>query len=274
MQVDELMKLAKKHKKLFEEFSLNPFAFVINGHHFYLANYKKRGRVVCNAVISLDSNNKKEHLAALKWLTIFSSFITNIITIIGERAKIDFTFMHNLDHYVQLWAEKNSNEKYVQKVEKVRNGFKQILDLQDELVSNYRLFEERYTSVKEKGYFAEEDFAFVIKKGAELDRYQFLQMYIQYSFVEDCHEIFSFMKETKWSQPKDRENKKILKEMGSKKTKEEFEKLIEDFLEGISDGKYFLEKTKEEQVKLLEEAVLKSGEELYKEVMADLRYPK
>lgn len=272
--MDELMKLAKKHKKLFEQYALNPFAFVINGHHYYIVTYIKRGKFINCAVISLDSNNKEEHLAAFKWLIIFSSFITNIITIIGERAKIDFTFMHNLDHYVQLWAEKNSNEKYVQKVEKVRNGFKQILNLQDELVSNYRLFEERYTSVKEKGYFAEEDFAFVIKKGAELDRYQFLQMYIQYSFVEDCHEIFSFMKETKWSQPKDRENKKILKEMGSKKTKEEFEKLIEDFLEGISDGKYFLEKTKEEQVKLLEEAVLKSGEELYKEVMADLRYPK
>lgn len=274
MQVYELMKLAKKHKRLFEEFSLNPFAFVINGHHFYLANYKKRGKVVCNAVISLDSNNKEEHLAALKWLTIFSSFITNLITMIGAKTKIDYIFMHNLDHYLQLWIENSSNEKYVQKVEKVRNGFKLILELQDELVSNYRLFEEKYTSVREKGYFTEEDFAFVIKKGTELDRYQFLQIYIQYSFVDDCHEIFSFMKETRWSQPKDRENKKILKEMGSKKTKEEFQKSIEDFLEGISDGKHFMEKTKEEQLRLLEEELLKNGEELYKEILADLRYPK
>lgn len=35
-----------------------------------------------------------------------------------------------------------------------------------------------------------------------------------------------------------------------------------------------MEKKKEEQLWLLEEELLKNGEEIYKEVIADLRYPK
>lgn len=177
MEVKKLIREVKKHKKWFEDYGLNPFAYEVNNHKFYLAVYKRNNKEKGNAIISLDSNSKQEHMEAFPWLVTFTSISANIFNIIGTRSKISPNFF--FDHvdatreYIRENQARLSEESILIKGMEIMNTQGQ---WQQELVDLYQEYEDYYDNgILKKNIIKKNDIDYTLTILGKTNMLQFKQ---------------------------------------------------------------------------------------------------
>jgi acyl carrier protein phosphodiesterase len=188
---DELNKLAKKYKKLFEKMTINFGAYKINQNDYYLVVYKRK-KINGLAIISPQSiTNKNECLEALKWLTRYNQFRNIGLVHIGFRADINFDSFYTVQNFLEKVLQNvslSTNEKKI--FEESNRALQTIINLQHQLIPAYKSFLEKEQKV-ELGEIK------VITKNHINDMLNFINTadYIQYTQLTTQYNNISVFKE-------------------------------------------------------------------------------
>lgn len=270
METDRLLRIVKKYKKWFETYSLNPFAYEVNGHSFYVVIYNKNNNVMGEAVISLDSKAKKEeYLEAFPWLIIFSVYSTNIFDIFGNRSKINSDFFFD---YV------NAVNKYLSQTSEVpadtdplivgRNIFEEVGKWQKKIIEKYKAYEDYYDNgILKRNLITRDDVEFTMQNMAEMNLYQYYQGKTIY---ERFKELKAFEQEF---------NNRKLEQYVPSSSKDFLKKLLDDtktLEEMLKDFKLEQEVSHlsfEEQIQKVKDSAYENGFELVEKMKKKLRHP-
>ncbi|WP_404453887.1 hypothetical protein LG329_04480 [Virgibacillus necropolis] len=267
---EKLIKLAKKYKKLFENYYINRFAYIVNGNPFYFSNFKRGDKTTGYAILSPDSNNKEDHLIAIKPLLHYSVTIRNITTDVKYRANVDFRVLYEVRDYLKRVVEGNvlgnKNEIVYKRSLKV---IQTMLDNQEELKKAYERAIDQYRRDKDKGFITDDDIKEMKNYLPIFMRLQYKQFRDRYDNREDFDVIYENRNLKEIKQFDQFSDPNTLREMTSKRAVKD----LENALSEVSYGKNLRDRTDDERDQLALEEFNKELEELLDWVRNNLRNP-
>ncbi|MFC4558647.1 hypothetical protein ACFO3D_10545 [Virgibacillus kekensis] len=270
LEKEKIIKLAKKQEKWFENYYINPYAYLVNGNPFYFSSFKKGDKTKGYAIISPTSKNKEDHLQALKPLLHYSVSIRNITTDGKYRANVNFSVFYEVRDYLKRVVEGNvldaDNEMiYRRSLSIIQN----MIDLQDSLVEHYKEAIRKYDAVKEKGFITEEDIQDIKKYIPLLTRIQYKQYLDRYAYRDDFDVIYENRKKPEIKQFDQFSDPRTLKQL----TTDVAEKEMKEGLSRLDYGRDLHGMTDEEYDEMvLIEYNMKLDQQL-DQVKGKLRYP-
>ncbi|TFD99393.1 hypothetical protein [Jeotgalibacillus sp. R-1-5s-1] len=151
---------AKKHKKLFEEVIVNPFAYEVNENLYFQVVYKNRkGKITGSAIMAVTSDSEDEARKANKPLTLYCATVSGLLRGGRQRATQSPEIMNPL-------IDALSNEPDPE----IRLGVEKIIELREW----HRRFNKVYGEAETN--FAgglktvtEEDLKFLVERTAHLE---------------------------------------------------------------------------------------------------------
>lgn len=137
-----LNKLVKKHKKLFETYTINPGAYQLNNNSYLLANYYKGNKLSGCAVISPQSDsNKNEYSEAFDSLLEHAELTTLILKHAGDRADSNMDSFLTIKNFLEnILSEVELTEENKIFFENSLNEINIIVELQERLIELYKTF--------------------------------------------------------------------------------------------------------------------------------------
>ncbi|MGR3762510.1 hypothetical protein [Rossellomorea sp. NS-SX7] len=262
----QLMGIAKKHKKWFEEVIINPMGYAVNNRdYYYLVIYKRNNKLKGYAVITTGDFNKNDALYAFEKLVLYSAFMNNFSSIGETRARISPDNFYIPANYLSDYLESNSND-ILARGELI---LKELGVLQEEFVKNANNYTDYYDHhILKTNIIVDSDLDKIIEVLANVNRLQYLAGEKFVSSYEELKEVQSEMvKEGVFSKlPKD--NQVFLKELLSSK------KETETTLLTLEREKETAHLPYEERMEVSKKGFWKEGQKKLPRYKQDLRYPK
>ncbi|WP_339161291.1 hypothetical protein [Siminovitchia sp. FSL W7-1587] len=262
MEHKKLMKEAARYKKWFERYSLNPFAYDINGrkYHYVIYHGSKTSDFKGYAIISLDGGPKSEYREAIFPLKLMSAAGHNIFNLAGPRSKVLPEYFKGVIDTVETYFSDDPT---------MREGnqlLKEIMDLQVRFNSIYHEYESYYDHhILVKREITDQDIDDTFTVLAKLDLLQFRQGLILEKLDNQFSEFFQkIMKEKKVFST---ESRQFIKGMQSGK---------DSFEQGMAEFTYerdIMHLSEEEQIEIKKERIIKNAEKLIQDREKLLRGP-
>ncbi|WP_197431757.1 hypothetical protein [Lentibacillus sp. JNUCC-1] len=188
-----LLALGKKHKKFFEDVSINLDGYKVSGRLFYLARYtgKFRTKSKGDAVISLEKHTPEEAQRAL--LPLVSYFITwnNISDSIGERAQVDFSILEEVRDYLERIVNADIATIDIPVYKRSLSVIQSMLDLQKNMKQLWQEASQFDKHVKEKDYFTDSEIDQLIMYNIEGGWIQYAQLKDRYQHRRDFDVVYA-----------------------------------------------------------------------------------
>ncbi|MUV39197.1 hypothetical protein JNUCC1_03070 [Lentibacillus sp. JNUCC-1] len=196
MNVDAL---AKKHKKMFEQYSFNAGGCKVNGDEFYLVNYKRWHKLTGCAVVSPQQpSEQKSYMEAFYLLNNYAQY-ASLLLIHGEfRANINMTSFERVNAFIDTIS--SMNKEVSQKDEEIimncKAATESILRLQQELVDQYTPFQEKNEHIfnGNKPFITKDDVKEALELIAEVEYIQYQQLLLQYRTIDDFKKLYKICK--------------------------------------------------------------------------------
>ncbi|SFA91050.1 hypothetical protein SAMN04488072_103213 [Lentibacillus halodurans] len=266
-------KEAKKHKKLFETFNINPGSYRINNHDYFFINYYKWNKITDCAVVSPTSHaGRDEYLEAFDALLEYAQITTLILTHGGEKASADMHAFTTMERFLSdvLYEAGNDLTKEIRSVlNYCLERIKLITSLQERLVEIYHDFQQKNQKLhdKEKENFTIQDLKEAAHYLGELDYIQYRQIVAIYEYIPK----FKYIKKIN--------NQEVKKHMTTavKRYLVEFSKGEEEQRKSIESVKFqsnMEELTREEHIEGAKKGFYKNLAETNASTRKLLRYPK
>ncbi|MBM7715937.1 hypothetical protein JOC94_002948 [Bacillus thermophilus] len=262
MEHNKLMKEAARYKKWFERYSLNPFAYDINGrkYHYVIYHGSKTSDFKGYAIISLDGGPKSEYREAIFPLKLMSAAGHNIFNLAGPRSKVLPEYFKGVIDAVETHF---SNDPTMREGNQL---FKELMNLQvrfNNLFHEYKNYYDNDLLVKKE--IIDHDIDYTLTVAAKLDLFQFKQGLILEKMDNHFSEFFQkVMKEKKVFST---ESRQFIKGMQSSK---------DSFEQGMAEFTYerdIMHLSEEEQIELKKEHMIKTAEKLIQDREKQLRGP-
>ncbi|WP_345242928.1 hypothetical protein [Pontibacillus salipaludis] len=184
-----LNKKAKQLKKMFEEYRINPFAYLINDEKYYTVTYKRMEKLKGLAVISTKESNitQEEFVEAFTKLTFFVGLTHKIDVDGGGRISTNVQYVHSIINKLEGHLKKDHlHEKERSVSENVLSTFKQYSNMQENLVDIYNEYDRNIKMIiGETGYFTDDDIEETLNVLAHFDYTQYKQFSILFEVLED-----------------------------------------------------------------------------------------
>ncbi|WP_404453894.1 hypothetical protein LG329_04500 [Virgibacillus necropolis] len=267
---ERLVKLAEDNKKLFENYFVKRFAYLVNDEPYYFAIFKRGDKTKGYAVLSPESNNKSDQLVALKPLLHYSVSINNILSDGKYRANINFAVFYEVRDYLKTIVESNVLDTddeviYKRSLSIVQN----MIDLQESLIEHYKEAVRKYDAVKEKGFITEDDIHDIKRYLPLLMRIQYKQYLDRYDNRNDFDVIYENRNKREIKQFDHFTDQKNLKQM----TTNIAEKEMKEGLSRLDYGRDLHEMTDDEYDELVLTEYDKELDQQLERVKSKLRYP-
>ena len=267
MEVEKLINEVKKHKKMFENYALNPFAYEINENKYYFVTYKRKEKETGYAVISLDSPLKDEYMEALQKLLLFSGVSRNIFIEIGPRASVGPEFFTNIINAVEDYLKQGGDKENKILIEGL-NLFVKMRETQIKTIQLYKEYENYYDNgVLKRNIITDNDIDYTLTMVHQFDMLLFTLNYLSNNHIDALERFKNEIFSKNIDRTIDKESKKFLQ--GLLAEKENIAKGSQNFI--------FEEKIKdlplEEQLTKKKIEVQKSAAEFQEKVMKNLRHP-
>lgn len=266
-------KEAKKHKKIFETFDVNPGSYRINENEYFMVNYLRGEKMKGCAVISPNSQaGKNEYLLAFNSLLEHAESISLILNHGGERANAN---MHAFTTMQQFLSDV-LNEVADYLTPEIKDVFEFCLNRINLILKFHERLQDIFQSISEKidKYFDGEKENFTKQDMREEANYLGEIGYIQYRQIMA---IYEFIPKFRYIQ--ELNNLEVDKYITTlvKKYLAEFSKGEKEQLKNIEHVTYqnnMEELTREEHIELEKEVFFKNLEETNALSRRELRYPK
>ncbi|MFC4558652.1 hypothetical protein ACFO3D_10570 [Virgibacillus kekensis] len=267
---EKLVKIAKDNKKLFENYYVKRFAYLVNGKPYYFAIFKKGDKTKGYAVLSPESGNKNDQLVALRPLLHYSVTINNILTDGKYRADVNFAGFYEVRDYLRRVVEGSVLNADLEVIyRRSLSIIQNMIELQESLVEHYKEAIRKYEAVKEKGFITEEDINDIKKYIPLLMRIQYKQYLERYDYRSDFDVIYANRKEFEIKQFDQFTDPRTLKQL----TTDIAEKEMKEGLSRLDYGRDLHDMTDEEYDEMvLTEYNMKLDQQLER-VKSKLRYP-
>jgi hypothetical protein len=168
----QLMGIAKKHKKWFEEIIINPMSYSSNNNdYYYLVIYKRNNRLKGYAVITTGDFNKNDALYAFEKLVLYTAFMNNFSSIGETRARISPDNFYIPANYISDYIESNNNDILA----KGKIILRELGVLQEEFVNNANNYTDYYDHhILKTNIIVDSDLDKIIEVLANVNRIQYL----------------------------------------------------------------------------------------------------
>ncbi|GGK08663.1 hypothetical protein GCM10007063_33830 [Lentibacillus kapialis] len=265
-------KEAKKHKKFFETFTINPGSYRINNHHYFFVNYYKWKKMTDCAVVSPTSRaERSEYMEAFDALMEHAQLTTLILKHGGERSSANMDAFTTMKKFLSDVLNEGGNH-LTQESKDIFNfcleRIQVILNLQERIINIYDDFQQKnqkYHDGDEEN-ITRQDMEKKAKYLGEIDYIQYRQVVAIYEYIPK----FKYIKELN-----DPEVKKHMT-TAVKRYLTEFSKGEEEQLENIERVKFqpnMEELTREEHIEGAKKDFYKNLEETKALSRKELRYP-
>ncbi|MBM7715936.1 hypothetical protein JOC94_002947 [Bacillus thermophilus] len=262
MEHKKLMKEAARYKKWFEGYTLNPFAYDINGrkYHYVLYHGNKTSDFKGYAIISLDGGPKSEYREAIFPLKMMSAASANIFEVVGPRSKVLPEYFKGVIDTVETYFSDDPT---------MREGnqlLKEIMDLQVRFNSIYHEYESYYDHhILVKREITDQDIDDTFTVLAKLDLLQFKQGLMLEKLDNQFSDFFQkIMKERKVLSNQSRQ---FIKGMQSSKDS------LEQGLAGFTYERDIMHLPEAEQIEKKKEYMIKAAEKFIQDREKHLRGP-
>ncbi|MFC4558646.1 hypothetical protein ACFO3D_10540 [Virgibacillus kekensis] len=267
---EKLIKLVKKHKKLFEHYFIKPYAYIVNDSLFYFASFERRGKTTGYAILSPNSNNESDYMKAIKPLLHYAVSIGNISNDGKYRANVDFRILYEVRDYLKKVIEGNVLDSdnciiYQRSLDIIQN----MLDNQARLINTYKNAIEKFEQDKEKGYITDDDMQEMKGFIPIFMRLQYKQFVDRYDYREDFDVIYNNRNNKEIKQFDEFSDSNTLREMTSKKAEND----LKNALTEVSYGRDLRDKTDDQYDQIVMDELNKELDILLKRVKINLRNP-
>ncbi|WP_010098596.1 hypothetical protein [Ornithinibacillus scapharcae] len=268
----KIHELAKKHKKLFEKYFINPGGSLINEHEFYWVSYLRFGKLVGSAVISPSNiTDKQEYEQAFYHLSKSSQLRSKLTKDGGFRANINMGTFTVMEKFLAAIQKEVILKNDKQIVVDCHETMLSILSLQDSLVDIFKSYQQeeiKFHEGREK-FDSIEYIEFVIDCICEIDYIQFTQLTLQYEAISKFNSLKRIVNKNK--------NLKTHMTYEIKVYLEEFIKSKTDLLKSIKKLMYTseinMQTSKLRHMEITREVLLETVREVTEELLQDLRFP-
>ncbi|MBS4179494.1 hypothetical protein [Lederbergia citrea] len=270
MNTDQLMRKAAQYKKLLEQYTLNPFAYVINGNEYYLVNYHTNdpNKFKGYAVISLDSGPSEEYRAALLPLTLFSGASANIFNIMEPRSKIHPDFYKHTIEAIENEVSSSGDVSTSDPIVKGKSLFEKLMRVQTDFNQIYNKYEKYYDNeILVKHVIGDKDIDDTLTALSKLDLLQFQQGVLLSEYEEILPAFFQAVEKRNFKSKLPRESWKFL--MGMKDNLH----ILDDRVAQFKFEQSIKHLPFDEQIRHKIEDTTNSGKQLIKEREKRLRGP-
>ncbi|MBY7142347.1 hypothetical protein KFZ56_04405 [Virgibacillus sp. NKC19-3] len=266
-------KEAKKYKKLFETFTINPGSFRIDGQDYFFINFYKWKKITdCAVVCPTSEAGKDKYLEAFDALLEYSQAATLILTHGGDKASANMDAFTTMQKFLLSVLNEEGNHLMLE----IREVFDYclerinlILSMQKRVVEIYNDFQQKNQKYHD-GYdenVTRRNIDETVNYLGELDFLQYQQIVAIYEYIPK----FNYIKELN--------NPEIKKHITTavKTYLAEFSKGEKEQLKNIESVKFQTnmdELTKEEHIERAKEDFYKNLSETNSETRRLLRYPK
>ncbi|WP_404453886.1 hypothetical protein LG329_04475 [Virgibacillus necropolis] len=267
---EKLIKIVKKHKKIFETYYIKRVAYIVNDMPFYLASFKRRDKTTGYAVLSPSSNNSEDHMRSLVPLLHYAVSIRNISTDGKYRADMDFKVLYEVRDYLKGVLEGKVLDEEKEIIYQRSLGIIQaMLDNQDELVRTYKEAIEKNHCDTEKGFVTDNDINEMKNYIPILMRLQYKQFIERYDNREDFDVIYDNRNNKEIKQFDEFSDPNTLREMTSKRAENDLKSALAE----VSYGRDLRDKTDNEYNQIVLDEFNNELDELLERVKNNLRNP-
>lgn len=272
MSSDKVYQIAKKHKRVFEKYGINPGIYRVNNHDYYFV-YFERKKLTGYAIISPHcSSNSDEYKEAYDWLLKCSQLTNSVYINAGFKAKVDFTSFLSVRDYLEKALERehlvNGDRELLQTC---LHSLHLIIELQQQLIDGYKEFlsNAKQIQLKQNSLITKEYVNGILNFLGEFDYIQYTQMSTQYNTIDEFSKLYEIIKHySDLNKALDEETKAYLKKFIQSKSNlyKNIKKLaFQPNMEQLS---------KEEHIKVAKKITLENIEKIKIESLKKLRYPK
>jgi hypothetical protein len=269
---EERMNLAKKHKKLFEHYSITKTAYKLDNQFFYSAFYegKFNSNKKAEAVVSVDTDDKKTLMRAFHPLCYYGLCITNLKKIGGERAHLDMRVFHDIKSYLENPVKANVlTEKNQFVYERALKNINNTIALQDDMKQLYHDAMAHHKKVLEKGFFTGDELEQLAGYLPYIEIIQYNEALPRYTYRADFDVIYKNRNHADIKPYDTFSDDKVLREL----TSDYSGKGLEKSLKYLSDNKDISHWSKEEHYQWLIDKQRKNADVRIEEFKKRLRYP-
>lgn len=270
-EVDQdIQNKAKKHKKIFEKYWVDPHHVCLDGSRFYLAFYQRFNATEMAVLSNQPEPSNEQYKEALEWLVILLNRIGAIQEVGMERKEINMKAFYKTRDFLeeaQHKAELAADEKEV--VSKCLQSLKDAISLQNqmvELMENYEQYKE--SKEAENNQYTIQDVEKIHDFHAEMDYIQFTQGQISYKSMDHFKDLYDILVQNDaFGSLASSEIKQYIQEFsrGKEQLKSDLdEATYVENLEGLS---------KEQFMEAVQKDYMKRQEESNKSLIRNLRYP-
>ena len=268
VQKEELIRQAKKHKKLFETYDINEKYVHEDGKDFYMVFYRKFNKHSGFGMLSShQSSTKEEYNAAFEMLVILYNNTASIKNNAFHRAGITMEPLEKTKIFIEKVTKEVSlseNEKEI--YNHCHNGIVNIMELQEQLKTITEDFE---MNTRAKKCFTVSDLDMVQDVLAEFDYIQYTQAQLLYQLIDDYNFIKAHIKQDKVVRTiATADVKKYVNQLSDSKEKLRLE------IESVSHVENMENMTMEEHMKAVKKYYLTIQNQGNKSLKKEIRYPK
>jgi hypothetical protein len=266
------LNLSKEYKKSFEVYLITPYAYKLNGAFFYLAFYEGKfsGKEKGQAVVSRDSDSKKELMKSFYPLSYYGLSLNQVDGVGAERANLNMQVFHDMKSYLESIVKGNVLDKENKFIyERALKNINKTIALQDDIIQLYQEAKSLHKKVREKGFFTDEDLEQLAGYLPYIEIIQYNQSKCRYEHRTDFDVIYKNRNHPDIKPFNTFADDNVLRELTSNYSGIELEKS----LKYLSDNKDISDWTEEEHYQWLMEKQRKSADNRIAEFKNRLRYP-
>jgi len=265
-----ILDTAKKHKKIFEKYWIDPHHLYLDDVNFYFAFYQRFNTTEMALLSSRSDVSTEQYKEAFELLTILINRMGAIQEVGMERKNISMKPFHKTKYFlekVQSQAALSDSNKEV--ISKCSQFMSRAISLQNQMVELMKRYEQFKDSKEtENNQYTIQDVEQIHDFHAEMDYIQFTQGQTSYKAMDHFSTLSDIITQNDTiTGLADSEIKVYVKEFsrGKEKLKSALnEATYVDNLEELS---------KEQFIKTVQEDYLKRQKESNKSLIKDLRYP-
>lgn len=274
-QIDgnQLLKLAKKHKKWNEDVTVEIFPYLLEYNRYFLAYYHGKfslNNVKAIGIISPDSLRREHALEALERLIYFTVTFGKIENSTKTRAELEFDIFEEIRNYLKsimlsgvLYA--NLKEVYERSFQIINK----IIALQDEMLKLRETVNNFARRVLDRGYFVEAEIEEALELFPIPGWIQFKQLEDRYRYRHDFDIIYENRNNSELVAFNKFKDPKTLYNMTSKMA----ERSLKESLDIVTDSKDMSSFSKVEYCNYWITKFKKSLSDRYEELRNRIRFP-
>ncbi|WP_100009946.1 hypothetical protein [Lentibacillus sediminis] len=258
---------AKKHKRVFEKYWVDPHHVNLEGNNYYMAFYQRFNATKMAVISSQPNANNDQYKEAFKWLVILINRMGAIHEVGMERKNISMmSFQKTRDFLENALSQADLSESEREVISKCLRFLNEAISLQSQMVELMDKYEQ-YKKAK-NNQFTTQDVEYIHDIHAEMDYIQFTQGNASYKTMDHFRTLSDVIAQN--------DTVGSLANSEIKQYVQEFSQGKEKLKSGLDEATYvdnLEDLSKEQFMKTVQEDYIKRQRESNKSLIKDLRYP-